>query len=73
MSSWQVRKHDFSCIRSTHLPQSSLPHRPQQIIQRKPFNVRLLEDFDYVSLVETHLYQENFNDRRASLYTEVQL
>lgn len=31
------------------------------------------EDFDCVSLVRTHLYQENLNDRRASLYTEVQL
>lgn len=44
----------FSRIRSTHLPQSSPPHRPQQIIQRKPFIVRLWEDFDRVSLVETH-------------------
>lgn len=35
------------------------PCRPQPVILTKIFSVRLGEDFDCVSLVETHLYQED--------------
>lgn len=63
----------YSRIRSTHLPKSSPSHRPQLVILSKIFNVRLGEDFDCVSLVETCFYQEHFTDRRASLHTEAEV
>lgn len=63
----------FSRIIPTHLPQSSPPHRPQLVILTKTFNIRLGEDFDRVSPVETRLYRPHLTDRRTSLHTEAEV